>query len=131
MNQAQDEILTLLDSHFVGIIWISETNFYQDQKYFQTMDYLFDGLLSENYKNFSQQEKRLNFFSTQCFGHSFFLGHINYNDKSLGGDLKNILNLTSPLKNHQNQVFLLSEDNTICGKALQLARKNFKQFTFR
>ena len=130
MNPAGEELLSQLDSNFIGTILILSDDFSKDNQYFSTLDYLFDGLLSENHTSL-EKEQRLNFFSTNCYGHPFFLGIVKYSETELSSDLENVLNLAKKIDNHQNQIFLLSEDDAICGKALQIARSHFKQFSFR
>jgi len=131
MGPAGEELLSQLSSDFVGTILISHHHFDQQDKHFSALNYLFDGLLSENYTLLEKKNQRLNFFSTHCFGHPFFLGIIKYSETDLDSDLQHIIKLAKKIDNHKNQIFLLSEDDSICGKALQLARSNFKQFSFR
>ena len=130
MNSAGEELLSQLDSNFIGTILILSDDFNKNNQYFPTLDYLFDGLLSENYASL-EEGQRLNFFSTNCYGHPFFLGVVKYSETQLSSDLENVLTLAKRIDNHKNQVFLLSEDDAICGKALQIARSQFKQFSFR
>jgi hypothetical protein len=132
MNLSGEEILSKIDSNHAGIIWVTESNMIQSKEYFHSIDYLFDGLLSQNHRanRETSEGDGSSYFLTKAFGHPFFLGHVKYNPENFKKDLKNIISLATPPNEQCDQVFIVSENPELAKKALHIAKKSFKGFSF-
>ena len=112
----KDSLLEVLDHSFSGIIWATKTIPSSDHKYFNTIDYILNGLPRKNLLNNKDVPQ---IFFTQAFDERFFVIHMidgkHFHQqlyRSLCG-LKNQIPLTS-------KILYINEDKTYLQKTLSL-----------
>jgi hypothetical protein len=81
VENLKEKLIPLLNENVLGIIWITNHHFKDLHENFEILDYLFDGLLGLNRKEFQKgnlKESSSHLLLSQHFGKTFFLGQTVY-----------------------------------------------------
>ncbi len=125
----QDHIKT----NTAGIIWITKEKLSHKLNLYNDLNYFFNGLITQYLKTSKNKEKNdgINFFISNNFNDSFFLGHLTIQTNNLQDYLKNLILLINN-KNWENMDEILVIDSASCNALLSLEKLktgfNFKQF---
>jgi len=79
INQELRTIQNIITEKFSGIIWFTQEKIHKDLPYFQALDYLVNGALSQLVSNDITDSKNL--VMAQSFGHPFFIVQFNKDEK--------------------------------------------------
>jgi len=123
-------IQLVITPEVLGLFWLTNDDLIKKPKYFHSIDYLLDGLLT-NYLNIEQQNefsRQKKFFVSSSFGHPFFVSHIHLGSTDIQEELIEIMNIATPLKRIEHQKIVIIDNSTENISAF--LDKKFKDFSF-
>lgn len=101
-----NDLLSLINQNMLGILWSTGENHLSYEKYYSTLDYLFNGLITKRLKTtFEFSPPHL--FMGSNFGNPFFLGQVNADVKSFQENIKQTLVIASNLSFIGRRILLL------------------------
>ncbi len=128
-----DQLIEQITFKTIGILWITKVELNRKLKYFEQLNYLFDGLLvkSSQDKIASSKPTPEHFFIGTSFGHPLMLIHLEAGEKKISENIfTDAMKLfQSNADENNNEILIIDECNNT--KLLEKVSSQFSQFTFK
>ncbi|MCO4792106.1 MAG: hypothetical protein KC493_00225 [Bacteriovoracaceae bacterium] len=112
------EILEKFSQDFLGIIWVTKSSLENKPDFFETMDYLMDGVLTKFLSNESFVNSKKNLFIGKSFDRPFFLIHLEENLQKILEESKNLLKISLKEDEPRKKFLVINNTNARISKEL-------------
>ncbi len=128
MNAVDGKLIKLITNDVAGIVWFSSVGLIDKSAPFFTLDYLTNGLLIENIKQYPNREStEKSLFFTKSFSNDFFICHIYGQSKSIEQDTRETMTLIRKNELASKKIIIIEEKGLSFSKAL---KKNYPEIQF-